>query len=275
MHAISWGSISVEGGTWHIHFAGRSLLVPLNDSLYWSIALQILGHDAPIKETYQALITSDQRPILFIDVGANYGTHTILFLLHEIPVLAFEPNSECFSKFKSICDLNSLQGDWEMVALGNYVGEIELLYPEQQTWMGSTANDLKGSLGLFGAVKKQRVPVRRLDDYLPNLPLGKILIKIDAEGSELDVLRGSAELLHSRSPIIIFESFNSDDCVSRAMRPQRPELFALLRGFGYEIHPVHWRVPEALPPVLNVDEFIRDTGTNFLAVSVRDSESYR
>jgi len=134
----------VKDGTWHIYFAGRNLLVPLDDSLYWSIALQILGHDAAIKETYQALITSDQRPVLFIDVGANYGTHTVLFLLHEIPVLAFEPNAECFGKFKSICDLNSLQGDWEMVALGNYVGEIELLYPERRTWMGKHPAEAAG-----------------------------------------------------------------------------------------------------------------------------------
>jgi hypothetical protein len=53
----------------------------LNNSLYWSIALQILGHDAPIKETYQALITSDQRPMLFIDVGGRlWDPHNSIFV---------------------------------------------------------------------------------------------------------------------------------------------------------------------------------------------------
>ena len=40
--------------------------------------VSIVGHDIEVKETYAALIASDHRPTLFLDVGANYGLHSIL-----------------------------------------------------------------------------------------------------------------------------------------------------------------------------------------------------
>jgi hypothetical protein len=72
----------VEGGTWEIDFADTPICLPLRPEwawLDWDVAVSIVGHDIEVKQTYVALLNSSlSRPELFIDVGANYGTHSIL-----------------------------------------------------------------------------------------------------------------------------------------------------------------------------------------------------
>src|SRR4051794_6146166 len=73
-------------GRWNLHFSNRSITVPLTRGtswLDWTVALSILGHDIDVKRVYLSAITSPvDRPDLFIDIGANTGTHSILFLVH-------------------------------------------------------------------------------------------------------------------------------------------------------------------------------------------------
>ena len=151
----------------------------------------VLGHDAEIKQTYEALIRSDQRPVLFIDVGANYGTHSLLFLAAGIPIIAFEPNPECFPQFQEVCGLNHLGGRWEQSALGRETGQIYLVYPETETWLGSTSGEVISKFH-SSSVAIKRVPIRMLDDYLCEMPIGELLVKLDVEGSEIEVLKGAS-----------------------------------------------------------------------------------
>jgi hypothetical protein len=70
-------------GTWPITFLGRRILLPLRKETFWldwGLSLATLGHDSDVKQTYRTLLQSLRRPDLFIDVGANYGTHSVLFL---------------------------------------------------------------------------------------------------------------------------------------------------------------------------------------------------
>lgn len=133
---------SLSPGTWTVIFAGRKIIMPMRAAwswLDWDSAVSIVGHDDEVKDTYAALVDSDQRPALFLDVGANYGTHSVLFLSVGIPVIAFEPNPQCLSHFQAMCESNGLSGRWEQVALGNQNGEIELVYLETHTWLGSVS----------------------------------------------------------------------------------------------------------------------------------------
>ncbi|CAA9891487.1 conserved hypothetical protein [Candidatus Methylobacter favarea] len=68
--------------------------------LDWDTAVSITGHDIEIKQTYEALIGSSEPPELFIDIGANYGTHSLLFLVHQIKTITFEPNASCHDFFQ-------------------------------------------------------------------------------------------------------------------------------------------------------------------------------
>jgi hypothetical protein len=76
-----------SSGSWHIVFANKIIQMPLSAARFWldwDLAVSIVGHDLEIKEEYEILINSTERPELFIDIGANYGTHSLLFLVHHI-----------------------------------------------------------------------------------------------------------------------------------------------------------------------------------------------
>jgi hypothetical protein len=70
-----------------------------------------------------------------------------------------------------------------------------------------------------------------LDSLLPRLLGKRVLIKIDAEGSELDVLAGGLEVLHQVRPPIIFESID---------RGARPLTLRFLSNHGYVVLELPW-----------------------------------
>jgi FkbM family methyltransferase len=139
--------------------------------LDWDRAVSILSQDNEIKQTYLALIASDNRPAVFLDVGANYGIHSILFLSAGIPVIAFEPNPSCFRHFQTICKLNAIRKSngfavqWEQAAIGNETGLTELVYFEKDTWLGSVAADVQSVMRKWGDVITLQVPLKKLDDF--------------------------------------------------------------------------------------------------------------
>jgi hypothetical protein len=61
------------------------------DSADWGLSLLVAGHDVEIKETYRYLL-EERKPKLFFDIGANYGTHSLIFLTHGVRTISFEPN---------------------------------------------------------------------------------------------------------------------------------------------------------------------------------------
>ena len=87
------------------------------------------------------------------------------------------------------------------------------------------------------------------------MPDGEILLKLDVEGSEIEVLTAASRLLLSRAPKIIFESNELET---------RPELFDFLTGFGYGIYLLPWRQLEKTGTMPR-DEFLRNDATNFMA----------
>jgi len=249
----------LASGDWGIRFIDQKIRIPLRPSwswLDWDYALSIIGHEIEIKQTYAALITSDQRPELFLDVGANYGTHSILFLSVGVPVIAFEPNPSCFSQFQTVCELNGFTGRWEQVAIGDKVGEIELVYPEKETWLGSVSSDVVSTLKKSDGMIIKQVPLKKLDDYLSDARGDKVLIKIDVEGFECEVIEGASHLLRECKPKVIFESNSAKS---------RPALLRLLADRGYSVHPLPWG-PSIASRVLGVDEFLTSSSSNFIAI---------
>ncbi len=251
--------VQLAPGEWYINFMGRKILLPLRPSwswLDWDTALSIIGHDIEVKQTYAALVMSDQRPAIFLDVGANYGMHSVIFLSVGIPVIAFEPNPSCFSHFQTVCELNGLTGRWEPVAIGNKAGSIELVYPEKETWLGSVSLDVVPMLKKSDGVVTKQVPLKKLDDYLGEIPRDEVLIKIDVEGFEAEIIEGASQLLRDCKPQLIFESNNAKS---------RRALHQLLGHCGYSVHPLPWH-PFVASRLLDLDEFVTSASTNFIAI---------
>ncbi len=254
-------SVVLAPGEWVVDFVDRRIRLPLRPSwswLDWDNAISIIGHDIEVKQTYAALVTADERPTIFLDVGANFGTHSVLFLSLGIPVIAFEPNPICFSQFKTICELNGLSGRWEQVAIGNRNGQIELVYPDKESsWLGSVSSDVAVALKRSGEVITKQVPLKKLDDFLSDVPLDKALIKIDVEGFEREVIQGASQILQRCKPKIIFESNDTK---------LRLELFQLLANHGYSVNPLPWR-PSFASRRLDIDDFLTSKATNFIAIA--------
>lgn len=250
----------IQPGLWHVNFAGKRIAVPLTlerISLDWDIAVCILGHDVEVKQVYRHLICSDERPDLFIDIGANYGTHSILFLAHGIETISFEPNTDCHNHIRELCSLNNVIPWIENHMLGDSQEPAELSFPEGQPWLGSTSTTVKRSLRSSYTLISRVVAQRRLDDYLPQLMNHKrVLLKIDTEGSEAHILRGARRLMTRFRPMIIFESLPGD----------RSDLFEAITTANYRI--VGLSLLKSSTHAMTLSEFSEAPQTNFAAYPI-------
>ncbi|MDX2255039.1 MAG: FkbM family methyltransferase [Pseudanabaenaceae cyanobacterium bins.39] len=252
-------SYQVRNGVWKIEFQGKTIALPLDSEqiwLKWDSAVSIVGHDINVKETYRYLLNLPNKPDLFIDIGANYGTHSLLFLVHGINTLTFEPNSSCHIFFKNLCELNGVQPNLQPIALGETDSHVELSYPIHDTWLGSTDKEVINKLATSHELVTERVVQKKLDDYMGHLVNKDTLIKIDTEGNELFVLRGSTKILQHVKPKVIFESWNADDRIA---------LFEFFNLHSYQIYSLPMTSSNA-EQVLDYDQFVNSTSDNFIAI---------
>ncbi len=254
--------IQGRDGNWKVVFAGKNILMPLDSEnfwLDWDTAVSIVGHDMEVKQTYEALIgSSSTRPNLFIDIGANYGTHSLLFLVHGIRTITFEPNSSCHDHFSKLCNVNHVTPTLEGVALGACIRYVELTYPERDTWLGSTNSEIVDKLSQPSELKTEKVEQKMLDDYFPQIEHNRPLIKIDTEGNELAVLEGATKTLQDVQPMIIFECWSSIE---------RTKIFNFLEPRNYSIYHLPWS-PRSKAESLTSDQFLASSSTNFIALPI-------
>ena len=248
--------VAMKPGTWTVAFDGSRVVVPLvADRLWldWDQAMSLAGHEPEVKDAYRRLLERGPRPDVFVDVGANYGTHSLLFLGAGVPTLTFEPNDTCHAYFREACALNGFAPDFQPYALGAASGEVELFFPPDQTWLGTTDPRIVERLRRESQLASRRVEVKRLDDYAAALAGKSVLLKIDAEGHELAILRGGAALLAQTRPTIVFESLPGSD---------REALSGLLTGAGYRVDVLSGTAP---PREIAPSEFVATEATNFIA----------
>ena len=251
----------VDDGFWRVSYEGCSIKIPLHRNrmwLDWDLALSIIGHDLHIKETYSAVLHSEFKPDLFVDIGANYGTHSLLFLVHGIPSMSFEPNVTCHRPFQELCSLNKVTPSLHPVALGSANGTAELHYPDGETWLGSLGDD-KNRSEADNKVMTSTVEVRRLDSFIEQMVSRKVLLKVDTEGHEGAVFEGATKVLEEIRPMIIFESLSASG---------RKEIYAKLSRYRYRIGELPWAPGN--DSWLDQEAFLASAHGDFIAVPVSD-----
>jgi FkbM family methyltransferase len=153
---------------------------------------------------------------LFIDVGANRGQTaiTVRQVWPECEIVSFEPNTMLEPALRQIADV--LGGvTLHFAALGEERGVIRLLLPvvdgvpllEQATILAEHLEKpyvVSGlhEHGLEIQLREITVPLHRLDEYA----LSPIVVKIDAEGAELGVVRGAEQMLRRCKPVLMVEN---------------------------------------------------------------------
>jgi FkbM family methyltransferase len=254
-----------QDGSWNLRFDGKQLIVPLRSGytwLDWDAALSIIGHDSELKHTYRSLARLEHPPRVVFDIGANYGTHSLLLLALGMRTISFEPNPACHNYFRLVCESNHLNYQLEPTAVGASPGLTELSYPEREEWLGTTQST--ASEQMTGNIRKIGVPVTTVDHYARDHEAPIDLIKIDVEGMELDVLRGATQTLKQWKPILLFESWKSEP---------RTELADFLHDSGYEICVLPLG-ELTRPPSLPRQEFLQSDQTNFGAVPIGKLETW-
>jgi len=244
---------SVQPGVWRSAFAGRTITVPIEGPhapflLDFGLALE--GHDVEVKQLYRRLLTSAAPPAVFYDIGTNFGTHSLLFLVHGVRTVSFEPNPACHALFRSICEANDVEPDLRALALGEQEGSVVLTFPPGLTWLGTTKPEVGAERGAGRPMETVEVPCGTLDAFVAAQEAGPDLVKIDTEGNELGVLRGATRTLAEHRPIVVFESLHAD----------RGELWDLWSDAGYAIRVL----PDG--PALDARSFGTSPETNFVAV---------
>jgi FkbM family methyltransferase len=255
----------VQPGSWVVHFAGKRIVMPLTDNglwLDWDAAVSLLGHEVEVKQTYESILLSRRRPDLFIDVGANYGGHSLLFLVHGVPTITIEPNIHCHRYCEQAASLNHVSCDIRPVALGGDECQVDLWFPATETWLGTVSSEVKGVLERQGAVDRLVVRQTTLDHLTRGGGLKPGLIKIDTEGHELAVLRGGVETLRRWKPLVIFESWPGDS---------RDQLFGFFGDLNYELCPLPLP-PDKRPVPADAPTFRQGPGINWLAYPASAAE---
>jgi len=172
-----------------------------------------------------------------IDVGANIGVYSMAAAAAGAGVVAFEPVGDARFVFETNARLNHASERIKLLpfALADFDGTAQMT-----SGLESSNRFLRE--GETGA--SAPVAVRTLDSLTTDLDLGrgKVVLKVDAEGSDEAVLRGARSLLSTAHPAVIVEVWCGGPGVRR-----------LLEALGYQMY--HYdsltRRLEAIPQSFN------------------------
>jgi len=182
-------------------------------------------------------ILASRRIDLVFDIGANVGQYAKSLREHGYRgrIVSFEPVS---SSWEQLVDAASRDPLWEVAprcAIGEKDGEIEI-HVSKNLLSSSTLEML--NLHLKNApdsayVRDEKVPLRRLDSiFRQYLREGSsVFIKIDTQGSEMQVLLGAQQVLERAIGLQVELSFAE----LYKGQPLYDEFITYLRAKGFEL----------------------------------------
>jgi FkbM family methyltransferase len=153
-------------------------------------------------------IKNNYKGGIIIDVGANMGLYSLFFSDGlGAKVIAFEPMPEIFEKLKRNISLNECSVIAEQMALDEKDGLSDLWIPENFKKDSGRSTIIREKSYFFEYTRSLSVKTTTLDNYCEKNNLGKIgLVKIDAEGAEIPILRGAGKTMEKWGPAIYFEA---------------------------------------------------------------------
>lgn len=136
-----------------------------------------------------------------LDIGANHGVYSLSIArkLETGHVWAFEPTLAPGQMLARSIELNDFSDKvtWVHAGLSDHQGSADI-----RTSINSELNSLYGNTG-----EKETIRLETLDSFLQanaiEVPIE--FVKLDAEGEEINVLRGGHQFFSHQSPLIMFE----------------------------------------------------------------------
>jgi FkbM family methyltransferase len=188
-------------------------------------------HIRRFSQVYSRLFPLDT----ILDIGANFGYHTLLFSKIATTIYAFEPQTQNFHLLQENIKMNEITN---VIAINDACGDesVQVHLPIFDGTRMENMGDITPNL-VHTATYSQARSIR-LDDYPFTSKIG--LIKIDVQGWEKKVLLGATNLLDRDRPVLIveFESFQ----LSKTQTSCR-ELFDFIRKLNYSIFYLEYEYP--------------------------------
>ncbi len=163
-----------------------------------------------------------------VDVGAAMGTYSWILNRISKQVYAFEPGNShyrCLSRVSFWTNIHVIRA-----AVGSVCGRASLYTPSSGSNTGFLATlSQDNPLVNLSGTRVDQVDQVTLDIFFaerltPNRTVD--FLKVDVEGHELEVFRGSVEILTKHHPFIICE-------IEARHNANYPQVFGLLRKLGY------------------------------------------
>jgi FkbM family methyltransferase len=152
---------------------------------------------------FQCIKNLGFNPTHIVDIGANRGTWTrnALQYFPDAYYSLFEPQAYLAASFNDL--LKNPKVKFHAKGVGATSGMMDLTTSDRDdSFSFSFSADQAREWG----VRQVKAPVVSLDEYLPTLNLPQPdLIKIDAEGWDLEVLKGAGESVE-RAEVVLLEA---------------------------------------------------------------------
>ena len=144
---------------------------------------------------------------LFLDVGANIGTYSIILAEKGMKCYAFEPVRSNIVALETNIKLNNLQEKITVLpyALGSKKSKANFTFDPVNTG-ASHLTEYSDILDETQNPEFEDIEVNIFDQITKNLdinPDDKVLMKVDVEGMEIDVIDGATNFIKSRDNLLI------------------------------------------------------------------------
>lgn len=169
----------------------------------------------------------------FVDVGVNVGQTMLVYrsITSTGDYIGFEPNPVCVHYVRELLRVNFFQGEVTPCAIGSFDG-IGVLYADTRD--DSAATMIKGFRENSGRVATS-VPVISEKSLLSLLGNKVGIIKIDVEGSELEVLKALSSIIVRDQPFVICEILPVYHQNNHFRIQRQRELLAILESWNFKI----------------------------------------
>jgi FkbM family methyltransferase len=204
-------------------------------------------YEPHVRECFGAIL---EPGAVYFDVGAHIGFHAA-FAAYRVGlqglVFAFEADPRNYERLAR----NLSQFSWAKAANAAVWDSTGSLTFERSSTKSESGWGSVSAVRDFGTGEHVEIPSVALDDWFHDLQLERWdAMKLDAEGSELAVLRGAQALLEKFRPSVVME-INNVHLEQGGFSPSGPADFLLQRG--YRLFQLEFRRLESWDPTKHTE----------------------
>ncbi len=228
--------VKINGGC--VLYDGTELLFPSNVGIGFSSSIYLKGTSGFEPHNWRVIKALAKTRNVLVDVGAHFGFYSVLAhkVNSSITTLSFEPIPELHNDCRRFHQANLAHGKFEIynLALSDKSGQSTIYIPRGVRLTEVRSASLQKEFFYNQQFERDELVIQMTtwDEFVAQRGLNQFkgaetFLKIDVEGHELAVLRGSQTYLRTERPFIVCEIDTAAENVDG--------LKGLLTPLGYNI----------------------------------------